>query len=117
MVKYEDQKKYEKEKNGYRQAKTMDYRIVESPESCARMKAAITDELNECLLKEKPPDLQNIQAAKVYLKLISGVEKLFKIDRNLNVKELLEQVQDMKTYGCLDNKPNWEANCKIKMKI
>lgn len=91
-------------------------RITESPESCARMKKVISDDL-DYMLKMKHPDTQDIQGTKICLELISKVEQLFEIDRNLNVKELMEHVKDIETYGCLDNKPKWEAKCKIKIKI
>ena len=76
-------------------------RIMESPESCARMKQVITDDLNNHLLKANPPDGQSIQGAENFLRLISVVEKIFQADKNADVKKILELSESVKKYGVL----------------
>ena len=52
--------------------------IVNSPQSCALMKEIIANDLNNYLLKEKPPDLRGIRVARNLLKLASVAEEIFK---------------------------------------
>jgi len=91
-------------------------RITESPESCAKMKKVISDDLDS-MLKMEHPDEQDIRGAKNFLKLASMVEEIFKVDKNINVKKLLEYVEDIKAYGSIDDKPKWEAKHKTELEL
>ena len=92
-------------------------RIMESPESCAKMKAIIENDLDRMLRGERPCNTQDIKAANNFLKLASVVEEIFKVDKNIDPKKLLEYVETIKKYGSLDDKPKLEAKHKTEFKV
>jgi len=92
-------------------------RIMESPQSCAKMKAIVTDYLNNRLLKARHPDIHRLRETENLLLMISVAEELFEDDKIINGKELYEYADDTKKYRPVDDKPKWGTKHKTEFKV